>query len=95
MRKPFLSNAIGSHHVALIGSNLREDAPMKDMASLAYKAADPLISPAVAAEELGISIDTLRRAWRRRDIQVFQISPRRLGIRRSEINRYLSERIAK
>ena len=66
------------------------------MTNLAYRpAADPLIPPTVAAEEMGISIDTLRRAWRRGDIKVFQISPRRLGVRRSEITRYLSERLAK
>ena len=70
---------------------------MKHAAPLAYgpNTIDPLIPPAIAAAEIGVSTDTLRRAWRRKDIEVIRVSKRRLGIRRSELARYLNERVVK
>jgi hypothetical protein len=55
---------------------------------------DPII-PAftIGCTELGIAPQTLRRAWARGEIELIRVSKRRVGMRRSEIRRYLSERV--
>jgi len=55
---------------------------------------DPII-PAytTGAAEIGVAPHTLRRAWQRGEIELIRVSPGKIGLRRSELNRYLSERV--
>ena len=55
---------------------------------------DRVISLAEAAERTGLSTDTLRRCHKREEIKIVKLSPRRVGIRLSELNRFLEERTA-
>ena len=63
--------------------------------SLAFTHVDLIIPLQVGAAEIGISSWTLRRAGERGEIEFIRVSKRRLGVRRSELNRYLSERVVR
>jgi hypothetical protein len=52
---------------------------------------DPILSPAEMAEDGNISVATWNRNYRHR-LPVIQISPRRIGVRRSAWLRALAER---
>jgi predicted site-specific integrase-resolvase len=45
---------------------------------------DPVLSPAEACAELGISKKTWHRHWRHK-VPVIQLSPGRVGVRRSDL----------
>jgi len=53
---------------------------------------DPVLTLDRSAEVAGVSPYTLRRAGNRREIKILRLSPRRIGIRLSELNRWLNER---
>ena len=53
---------------------------------------DPVLTLDHSAEVAGVSTYTLRRARNRGEIKILQLSPRRIGIRLSELNRWLNER---
>jgi len=55
---------------------------------------DPVITLDDAANFASVHRDTLRRCGRRGDIDIVQISPRRIGIRKSELRRWLDSRAA-
>jgi excisionase family DNA binding protein len=49
---------------------------------------DPLLTIAEVAEELRVSVFTVRRIIGRSELRAIAITPRRHVIRRSELNRY-------
>jgi excisionase family DNA binding protein len=53
---------------------------------------DPIRSPKELAARWGVSIDTVRRVVAAGELKVVRLSPRRIGIRASEEERYLRER---
>jgi hypothetical protein len=53
---------------------------------------DRVLSIHEAAEATGLSIFTLKRLGKRGDIKILKLSARRLGIRLSELQRYLDSR---
>jgi predicted DNA-binding transcriptional regulator AlpA len=56
---------------------------------------DRLISPAMAAEMMGLSLATLHRMWRQGGgPRRIQISPRRLGVRLRDLKAFLDARAA-
>jgi excisionase family DNA binding protein len=52
---------------------------------------DPVRSKAYLAEKLGVHLATVERAIKAGRIKAIRISERRVGIRESEIERYLAE----
>jgi hypothetical protein len=56
------------------------------------RAVDPVMTIAQAAELNGLSPWTLKRLGKRRELSVLKLSARRLGIRASEIERFLNSR---
>ena len=54
--------------------------------------ADPVLAVDDAAVEVGLSSKTLRRLYDRGEIEFIKLSERRIGIRRSELARFLNER---
>jgi hypothetical protein len=52
---------------------------------------DPILSPEEMCRDSGISMATWRRQYRN-ELPIIQMSPRRIGVRRSDWQRYLSER---
>lgn len=55
-------------------------------------AIDFVLSPAQVAETLGISLKTLRRRWDEgKGPRRVRMSERRIGVRASELERYLAE----
>jgi predicted site-specific integrase-resolvase len=59
-----------------------------------YPITDPVISLPQAAVISGVSVDTLKRAHRRGEIRILKLSVRRVGVRVSELNRYIDSRAA-
>jgi hypothetical protein len=53
---------------------------------------DPVLPVDFAALEVGLSSRTLRRCHERGEIQFVKLSPRRIGIRRSELERFITSR---
>jgi excisionase family DNA binding protein len=51
-----------------------------------------VLSKPSVAQALDISYDTLERIIRRGEIRVIRITPRRVGIRKSELERYITSR---
>jgi predicted site-specific integrase-resolvase len=56
---------------------------------------DRVVSIAEAADLLGISIFTLRRRARAGAIAILKLSPRRIGVRLSEVQRYMDATVEK
>jgi hypothetical protein len=54
---------------------------------------DPVLSPAEACVELGISKSTWLRHWRHK-VRLVKLSPKRIGVRRSDLRAALEARIA-
>ena len=59
-----------------------------------YPIMDPVVSLPQAAVISGVSVDTLKRAHRRGEIRILKLSVRRIGVRVSELNRYIDGRAA-
>ena len=53
---------------------------------------DPVLPMAVAAKSVAMHRDTLLRCWRRKELKIIKLSPRKLGVRKSELERWLSSR---
>lgn len=53
---------------------------------------DTVLSKPSAALALDISLDTLERIIARGELRLIRITPRRVGIRRSELERYIASR---
>lgn len=53
---------------------------------------DSVLSKATAAAALDVSHDTLERIIARGELRLIRITPRRVGIRRSELERYITAR---
>ena len=53
---------------------------------------DPVLGQREVARIMGVSVDTVRRRCAAGDLRIIRLSPRRLGIRSSEVDRYLRER---
>lgn len=53
---------------------------------------DPVLSMRVAAAEGGLSLWTLKRAAKCGELKILQLSLRRIGIRQSELTRWLESR---
>jgi excisionase family DNA binding protein len=58
------------------------------------RAVDPVMTIAQAAELTGLSAWTLKRLGKQGELAVLKLSARRLGIRASEIERFLDSRNA-
>jgi predicted DNA-binding transcriptional regulator AlpA len=56
--------------------------------------ADKIISLPEAAHLAGVSPDTLRRCHKRQELKVIKISPRRVGIRLSDLRAFIDARAA-
>ena len=56
---------------------------------------DPIRSLRYWADSWGVSLDTVRRRIDARELAIVRLSPRRIGIRASEAERYLREREGK
>jgi excisionase family DNA binding protein len=53
---------------------------------------DPVLGQQEVARVMGVSVDTVRRRCAAGDLRIIRLSPRRIGIRASEVDRYLRER---
>lgn len=56
---------------------------------------DPVLTLHQAAAAAGLSIFTLKRCGTRDEIKILKLSPRRLGVRVSELQRFLDTREAR
>jgi hypothetical protein len=54
---------------------------------------DRVISINEAAARAGCSVATLKRCWHRREIRVVKISPRRIGVRLSDLRAFIECRV--
>jgi hypothetical protein len=55
---------------------------------------DRVVSLGEAAHLAGISIDTLRRLHARKEIKIIKLSPRRVGMRLSDLRMFIESRAA-
>jgi predicted DNA-binding transcriptional regulator AlpA len=55
---------------------------------------DKVISLPEAAHLAGVSPDTLRRCHKRNEITIIKLSPRRVGVRLSDLKAFIDERAA-
>jgi excisionase family DNA binding protein len=53
-----------------------------------------VISINEAAARTGCSVATLKRCWRRGELKVIKLSPRRIGIRLSDLDVFLAARVS-
>jgi len=53
---------------------------------------DPVHTVQFSAAAAGISVATLKREGERGNIKILKLSPRRLGVRDSELNRFIGTR---
>lgn len=58
--------------------------------SAQYFRLDPIVPLRIAAAHVGVHPDTLKNAAKRGKLKMLRISQRKLGIRESELNRYLN-----
>ena len=58
------------------------------------RAVDPFLSLDEAAGTLGVSKMTVRRIVGRDELRLTRVTPRRVAIRKSELERYIAEREA-
>ena len=54
--------------------------------------ADKIVSLAEAAHLAGVSTDTLRRCNKRKELKIIKLSPRRIGVRLSDLHAFLNAR---
>jgi excisionase family DNA binding protein len=66
--------------------------PPRPLTARALDDIDTVLSKPSVAQALDISYDTLERIIRRGEIRVIRITPRRVGIRKSELERYITSR---
>jgi hypothetical protein len=57
-----------------------------------FQPADPVLPIGFAANELGVCTRTLKRYHALGLLEFIKLSPRRLGVRRSELTRFVNER---
>jgi hypothetical protein len=55
---------------------------------------DKIVSLPEAAHLAGVSPDTLRRCHKRQELKIIKLSPRRVGIRLSDLRAFLDARAA-
>jgi len=55
---------------------------------------DKVVSLPEAAHLAGVSPDTLRRCHKRKEIQIIKLSPRRVGVRLSDLKAFIDARAA-
>ena len=53
---------------------------------------DRIVSLPEAAHLVGVSPDTLRRCHKRQELKIIKLSPRRIGIRLSDLNAFIEAR---
>ena len=63
-------------------------------AQLPTETIDRVISLGEAAHLAGVSADTLRRCHQRKEIKIIKLSPRRIGVRLSDLQAFIAERAA-
>lgn len=61
---------------------------------LPTEAIDRVISLTEAAHLAGLSADTLRRCHARKEIKIVKLSPRRVGVRLSDLRAFIDARAA-
>ena len=55
---------------------------------------DKVVSLPEAAHLAGVSPDTLRRCHKRQDLKIIKLSPRRVGVRLSDLKAFIDSRAA-
>lgn len=65
-------------------------APGKNRSVFVREAVDPMILIQQAADIAGVHRETLKNEARRGQLKLFRISQRKIGVRQSELERYLS-----
>jgi hypothetical protein len=55
---------------------------------------DRVVSLGEAAHIAGVSTDTLRRCHKRKELKIVKLSPRRVGVRLSDLRAFIAERAA-
>jgi excisionase family DNA binding protein len=55
---------------------------------------DRILSINEAAARTGCSVATLKRLWARGELKVIKLSPRRIGIRSSDLEAFLAARVS-
>ena len=55
---------------------------------------DRIVSLPEAAHLAGVSPDTLRRCHKRQELKIIRVSPRRIGVRLSDLKAFLDARAA-
>lgn len=53
---------------------------------------DQVLPIAVAAKSVSMHRDTLLNCWKRGELKIIKLSPRKLGVRKTELERWLSSR---
>ena len=53
---------------------------------------DKVLSLPEAAHFAGVSPDTLRRCHKRKELKIIKLSPRRIGVRLSDLKAFIDER---
>jgi hypothetical protein len=56
--------------------------------------ADKVVSLSEAAHLAGVSPDTLRRCHKRQELKIIKLSPRRIGVRLSDLKAFIDARAA-
>ena len=56
-------------------------------------ATDRIVPLPEASTITGLSVDTLKRCGARNELKILKLSPRRVGIRLSELQRFVDERV--
>ena len=67
------------------------------MSTSRYASTDPIdrvVSLSEAAHLAGVSPDTLRRCHARKEIKIIKLSPRRVGVRLSDLRAFIDARAA-
>jgi len=59
-----------------------------------FPAEDRVVSLGEAAHLAGVSTDTLRRCHARKEIKIIKLSPRRVGVRLSDLRAFIDARAA-
>jgi hypothetical protein len=77
-----------------IGLDTERSHQLRDREAAADPVSDRIISLAQAGHITGLSVDTLRRCSRRKELRILKLSPRRCGIRLSELWAFIERRAA-
>ena len=59
-----------------------------------YPLFDKVVTLPEAAHLAGVSVDTLRRCHKRGEIKILKLSPRRIGVRLTDLKTFLDNRAA-